>query len=32
MVADIAITPDGRWMSYAYRTQVSQLYRSDNLK
>jgi hypothetical protein len=32
MVNEIAITPDGRYMSYAYRTQLSQLYRSDNLK
>ncbi|MGA2421853.1 MAG: protein kinase [Candidatus Acidiferrum sp.] len=29
---EIAITPDGHWMAYAYRTQLSQLYRSDTLK
>ena len=29
---EIAITPDGRWMSYAYRNQLSQLYRTDNLR
>jgi eukaryotic-like serine/threonine-protein kinase len=27
-----AITPDGRWIAYAYRTQLGQLYRSDSLK
>jgi Tol biopolymer transport system component len=26
------ITPDGRWIAFNYRTQVGQLYRSDNLK
>jgi uncharacterized protein YbaA (DUF1428 family) len=32
MSNEIAITPDGHWMSYAYRTQLSQLYRTDNLQ
>jgi eukaryotic-like serine/threonine-protein kinase len=32
MINEIAITPDGHYMSYAYRTQLSQLYRTDNLK
>jgi Tol biopolymer transport system component len=27
-----SITPDGRWIVYAYRTQLGQLYRSDSLK
>ncbi len=27
-----AITPDGRWMAFGYRTQLGQLYRSDTLK
>jgi eukaryotic-like serine/threonine-protein kinase len=27
-----AITPDGRWMVFTYRTQLGQLYQSDNLK
>ncbi|MGO9125952.1 MAG: protein kinase domain-containing protein [Terriglobales bacterium] len=27
-----AITPDGRWMVFAYGTQLGQLYRSDTLK
>jgi hypothetical protein len=32
MINEIAITPDGRWMSYAYRNQLSQLYRTDSFK
>jgi eukaryotic-like serine/threonine-protein kinase len=27
-----AITPDGRWMAFTYRTQLGQLYSSENLK
>jgi hypothetical protein len=26
------ITPDGRWMAFAYGTDLGQLYRSDKLK
>jgi hypothetical protein len=26
------ITPDGRWMAFAYGTDLAQLYRSDKLK
>jgi hypothetical protein len=32
MVNPTAITPDGRWMVFAYRTDLGQLYRSDTLK
>ncbi len=32
MNAPIAITPDGRWMAFGWRTQLGQLYSSDNLK
>ena len=32
MVTPTAITPDGRWMAFTYRTQLGQLYRSDMLK
>jgi Tol biopolymer transport system component len=32
MVIPSSITPDGRWMAYAYRTQLGQLYRSDTLR
>ncbi len=32
MVTPTAITPDGRWMAFTYRTQLGQLYRSDTLK
>jgi serine/threonine protein kinase len=32
MINEIAITPDGRWMCYAYRNQLSQLYRTDSLR
>lgn len=32
MAVPSAITPDGRWIAFNYRTHVEQLYRSDNLK
>jgi len=32
MVGPMAVTPDGRWIAFAYSTQLGQLYRSDNLK
>jgi Tol biopolymer transport system component len=32
MITPTAITPDGRWMAFTYRTQLGQLYRSDTLK
>jgi eukaryotic-like serine/threonine-protein kinase len=32
MITATAITPDGRWMAFIYRTQLGQLYRSDTLK
>ncbi len=32
MNAPIAITPDGRWMAFGWRTQLGQLYSSDTLK
>jgi len=32
MVSPMAITPDGRWIAFAYSTQLGQLYRSDTLK
>jgi hypothetical protein len=32
MIFPVAITPDGRWMTFAYGNQLGQLYRSDNLK
>jgi Tol biopolymer transport system component len=32
MVTPSAITADGRWMAFGYRTQLGQLYRSDTLK
>ena len=32
MVTPIAITADGRWMAFGYRTQLGQLYRSDTLR
>jgi Tol biopolymer transport system component len=32
MITPTAITPDGRWMVFTYRTQLGQLYRSDTLK
>jgi len=32
MNVSTAITPDGRWMAFTYRTQLGQLYRSDSLK
>jgi hypothetical protein len=32
MVSPVAVTPDGRWMSFIFKTQLGQLYRSDTLK
>jgi hypothetical protein len=32
MNVPIAITPDGRWMAFGWRTQLGQLYSSDTLK
>jgi hypothetical protein len=32
MMVPSAITPDGRWMIFTYKTQIGQLYRSDTLK
>ena len=32
MIFPVGITPDGRWMTFAYGNQLGQLYRSDNLK
>ncbi len=32
MITPTAITPDGRWIAFSYRTQLGQLYRSDTLK
>jgi eukaryotic-like serine/threonine-protein kinase len=32
MSVPVSITPDGRWMSFVYRTQLGQLYRSDTLR
>ena len=32
MVSPMDITPDGRWIAFAYSTQLGQLYRSDTLK
>jgi eukaryotic-like serine/threonine-protein kinase len=32
MAVPSAITPDGRWMIFTYKTQIGQLYRSDTLK
>jgi hypothetical protein len=32
MVSPMAITSDGRWIAFAYSTQLGQLYRSDTLK
>ena len=32
MANAVAITPEGRWMTYQYGTRVSQLYVSDTLK
>ena len=32
MAVPSAITPDGRWMIFSYKTQIGQLYRSDTLK
>jgi eukaryotic-like serine/threonine-protein kinase len=32
MSVPVGITPDGKWMAYAYGTQTGQLYVSDNLK
>ena len=32
MVEPTTMTPDGKWMAFTYRTQLGQLYRSDNLK
>jgi len=32
MTVPVAITPDGRWMAFAYRTDIGHLYRSDTLK
>jgi hypothetical protein len=28
----VAITPDGKWMAYAYGNELDQLYVSDGLK
>src|SRR5580692_3079416 len=32
MNVPIAVTPDGRWMAFGWRTQLGQLYSSDTLK
>ncbi|WP_410964930.1 hypothetical protein, partial [Salmonella sp. SAL04286] len=32
MADPTAITPDGRWMVFAYGTELGQLYRSDTLR
>jgi Tol biopolymer transport system component len=32
MVSPVAITPDGKWMAYAYGNELDQLYVSDGLK
>jgi len=32
MITPVAVTPDGRWMAFTYKTQLGQLYRSDMLR
>jgi Tol biopolymer transport system component len=32
MTIPVSVTPDGRWIAYAWRTQLGQLYSSDTLK
>jgi Tol biopolymer transport system component len=32
MINPVAVTPDGRWIAFTYKTQTGQLYRTDSLK
>lgn len=32
MIHPVAITPDGKWMAYAYANELDQLYVSDGLR